>query len=212
MRSLETYLQILDSLDALPAYLLREPETSLDLSFLKRWPQVSLPPELEQYFSLVPGYSWKKVRAIEARSSNTPFIIGETGLIPYFAPVDVKRLYDEMKFRDVFFDPGDGSSALAYDYVGIGFVPFLTDHNGEYHFVNCDPASHSYAAVFTLYEGIGCIRKANSLPQFFEAATMLLEDGDFYVDEWGSLEQGEDANEAWRDATGLPLLNGERDW
>lgn len=210
---LEEYIATLSALGGLATRLLLPPSDDPDISFLTDWPSIEERVDVRWFFSRVPGYSNWAVRLEKRALSDAPFIVGEVGLTPYYSPVPIKRLRQEMDFRDVFFDAGVGSSDNSYNYVGIGFVPFLTDHNGSYQFVNCDPQSSTFGAIYTLYEGIGSVRIANDINHYFQACHQLLKDGVYFVDEWGGLNvRREDEYDAWLSATGLGTTNGEVDW
>lgn len=213
LRALEDYISTLNDLDALVSRLLLPPIQNADLSFLSQWPSVEIRNDLQHFFARVPGYSAEQSRREELKIPDAPFTIRNTGFVPYQSPVGLASLPEEMELRQIFFDPVDGIPGNRYDYVGIGFVPFLTDHNGSYEFVNCDPKSPTFGAIYTLFEGIGSVRVAADLEQYFKACHQLLLDGVYFLNERGELNvRIEDETEAWNKITGITSSNGDPDW
>jgi hypothetical protein len=58
-----------------------------------------------------------------------------------------------------------------------GFLPVLADGGGSYVVVNCLAGSPTYGAVYDADESVGCCRVANSLADFFQAATQEVRQG-----------------------------------
>lgn len=204
------WLDALRDHDALPTRLLAPPDPAPDLTAITNTPYMTVTPELTDLFATVTGYDQSRVRVEEARYTGPPHIVGEMPIYaPWHGPIPAGQLAGHIRDREFF-----GLSYADQSYLGIGFVPFGQEYNGEFLFVNANENSPTFGAVYTLSEGIGSHRLADNLPAYFAGLIAMLQTGAIFIDAWGRVEMNvEDLLDQWPTVTGQAFWgDGTRDW